>query len=201
MKKYGVKGENMKRNKGITLMTLVITVIVLLILATITISAISGNNIITSTIGAKEKADIDAEMKLVGTAVNQAKNLNKYGDLEKKAFYDAINSSIGRGKTEVQYYENQRKYSVTFKSSKRVYQIYENGYMEYIGKIDNAIFVDALPGYALSQSEKHEVDIIITGFVHENIDEISKIQYEWDNSKDKPSSYNNSASFTSDLDS
>ena len=74
MKKYGVREENMKkRNKGITLMTLVITVIVLLILATITISAISGNNIITNTINAKEKAEIEDEIKLVGIAVNQAK--------------------------------------------------------------------------------------------------------------------------------
>ena len=76
MKKYGVKEENMKRrNKGITLMALVITVIVLLILATITISALSGNSIITSTINAREKAEIDDEIKLVGIAVNQAKNV------------------------------------------------------------------------------------------------------------------------------
>ena len=84
MKKYGAEEKiNMKsRNKGITLMALVVTVIVLLILATITISTIFGNSIITRTINAKEQAEINSEIKVIGTASNQAKNMNKYGDLE-----------------------------------------------------------------------------------------------------------------------
>lgn len=52
----------MKNNKGITLISLVVTVIVLIILATVSITTISGNNgIIKSTIDVKGKAQI-AEM-------------------------------------------------------------------------------------------------------------------------------------------
>ena len=190
MKKYEARKGNMnERNKGITLMTLVITVIVLLILATITISALSGNSIITSTINAREKAEIDDEIKLVGIAVNQAKNVNKYGDLEEKALYDAINASIGRGKTEIKYYKSQRMYSITFKESNRVYQIYENGYARFIGKLDDAIMISANPDRNRSLNSRYEVNITVESFVRENIDGITEIKYKWDNSEEKPEDY------------
>ena len=69
MKKYGVEemGKMNRRNKGITLMALVITVIVLLILASITIATFTGNGIITQTKTAREGAEINSEMKIIGT--------------------------------------------------------------------------------------------------------------------------------------
>ena len=48
-----------KNNKGITLIALVITIIVLLILAGVTIAAVSGDNgILTRAVDAKEKTEI-----------------------------------------------------------------------------------------------------------------------------------------------
>lgn len=56
------------RNKGITLIALVITIIILLILAAITIATLTGENgIITKAMEAKQKteeAQIDEQLKL-----------------------------------------------------------------------------------------------------------------------------------------
>ena len=53
-----------KENEGITLIALVITIIVLLILAGITIATLTGDNgILTKTNEAKEQTEIGKEMK------------------------------------------------------------------------------------------------------------------------------------------
>ncbi len=58
----------MKKNKGITLIALVITIIILLILASITIATLTGENgIITKAQEAKiktEEAQLDEQLKL-----------------------------------------------------------------------------------------------------------------------------------------
>ena len=54
-----MKVPNFKENKGITLAALVITIIVLLIIATITVTTLSGNNgIVEQTVTAKEESEI-----------------------------------------------------------------------------------------------------------------------------------------------
>ena len=58
----------MKKNKGITLIALVITIIILLILASITVATLTGDNgIITKAIEAREKteqAGVEEQLKL-----------------------------------------------------------------------------------------------------------------------------------------
>ena len=63
--------ENIRNKKGITLITLVMTIIVLLILSGITISAITGNNIFEKTISAKEKAKISQYESEINKAKTQ----------------------------------------------------------------------------------------------------------------------------------
>ena len=73
-----MKVPNFKENKGITLAALLITIIVLLIIATITVTTLSGNNgIVEQTVTAKEESEIKSELKVVDLASNQAKNKNK----------------------------------------------------------------------------------------------------------------------------
>ena len=78
----------MKRNereKGITLLALVITVIVLLILAGITIGAITGNDgIIKNAQNAKEDTEIANEKEILEKATVQTMGNNKYGNVEKR---------------------------------------------------------------------------------------------------------------------
>ena len=58
--------KKMRNNTGITLIALVITIIVLLILAGITISSItSENGIIQNALSAKERTEIDNEREIV----------------------------------------------------------------------------------------------------------------------------------------
>ena len=47
--------KNIKREKGITLVALIITIVVLLILATVTIRSVTGNGIISNAKNASEK--------------------------------------------------------------------------------------------------------------------------------------------------
>ena len=58
----------MKKNKGITLIALVITIIILLILASVTVATLTGENgIITKAIEAREKteqAGVEEQLKL-----------------------------------------------------------------------------------------------------------------------------------------
>ena len=65
--------ESKIRNKGITLIALVITIIVLLILAGVTIAALSGDNgILTRTKEAKEKTEKENIIEQVNLAIMTA---------------------------------------------------------------------------------------------------------------------------------
>jgi len=90
------------KNKGITLIALVITVIVLLILAGISISMLSGNNSILSRAGqAKDESVVgqekeQVELAYVSVAVNKLGNDVTDGELQTE-----LNKSVGDGKTDV----------------------------------------------------------------------------------------------------
>ena len=63
-----------KLNKGITLISLVVTIVVLLILAAISINVVLGKNgIISRTKDARERAEIAEEKEIVQFAVAEAK--------------------------------------------------------------------------------------------------------------------------------
>ena len=70
----------MKRNEGITMIALIVTIVVLLILAGITIGAITGNNgLIGQTQEAKEQTEIGEEKELRRlTALEAATNLEEH---------------------------------------------------------------------------------------------------------------------------
>ena len=91
----------MKQEKGITLMVLVITIIVLLILAGITISAITGDNGIIRNAGqAKEETEIVNEKEIVEKATVQAMGNNKYGNVEEDELQKQLDKEAGEEKTE-----------------------------------------------------------------------------------------------------
>ena len=75
----------LQTQKGITLLVLVITIIVLLILAGITIGALTGENgIINNTKNAKEETEIANEKEIVEKATVEAMGKNKYGNMFQK---------------------------------------------------------------------------------------------------------------------
>ena len=79
----------LKSKNGITLIALVVTIVVLLILAAVSISMLQGENgIINNAQEAKESSVKGRESEIVNLAVNAAKT-NKLGEsIEKKEYKD-----------------------------------------------------------------------------------------------------------------
>ena len=95
---------NVKKNKGITLIALVITIIVLLILAGVTIISLSGDNgILTRATQAKERTDIgklDEQIKLTKNEFEADKTLGENTkEDDRLAFAEKIAKNI-EGKQE-----------------------------------------------------------------------------------------------------
>ena len=77
---YKMKQKEIKKlnNKGITLIALVITIIVLLILAAVSIAMLTGENgILTQAQRAKEQTSVAEEKELIALAYNAAVTKNK----------------------------------------------------------------------------------------------------------------------------
>lgn len=80
--------------KGITLLALVVTIVLLLILSGITISSLAGDNgLINSAIRAKENSEIDGEKEIIETSVVQAMGKDKYGNLGYNGFKKQLDAN------------------------------------------------------------------------------------------------------------
>ena len=92
-KRLNRNGKVIKNNNyGITLMALVITIIVLLILAGISIGMLSGDNSIIKQAGnAKTQTDIAEEKEILQKSAVSAMGKSKYGDLTKDKLDDELN--------------------------------------------------------------------------------------------------------------
>ena len=118
----GEKGKNM-RNKGITLIALVITIIVLLILAAVSIATLTGENgILTRAQDAKTNTEIAEEKEAIGLAYNGVMAENK-------------GNGVSSGELEIELHNNGRTdahatgenpITVTFDSG-RSYTVDSNG--------------------------------------------------------------------------
>ena len=118
-----MKKEN---ETGITLLALVITIIVLLILAGITISAITGDNGIIGNAGrAKEETEIANEKEIVEKATVQAMGNNKYGNIEEQELQEQLDKETGEGKTEATDIGDE--FEVVFNESNRYYMVDKDG--------------------------------------------------------------------------
>lgn len=127
--------KDLKYNRtGITIISLVITIIVSLILAGITICSITGDNRIINNAGnAKEEAEIANEKEIVNTATVQAMGQNKFGNITQNELQEQLDKLTDTGKTNVQII--RRKLIVEFTDSHRMYHVDNIGNVyEYIYK-------------------------------------------------------------------
>ena len=93
--------ETLKRNKGITLIALVVTIIVLLILAGISITMLTGQNgILNRAAEAKEKTGATQTEETVKLSVTDALTQG-LGSLTDANLKTALNNNIGAGKYEI----------------------------------------------------------------------------------------------------
>ena len=115
------KGK-MREKSGITLITLVVTIIILLILAGITIATItSDNGIIKNANKAKEQTEITEEKEIIEKATVQAMGNNKYGNIEEDELQSELDKETGEGKTETS--EIGEEIEVVFIESDRYYTV------------------------------------------------------------------------------
>ena len=151
-----------KQEKGITLLVLVITIIILLILAGITIGAITGDNGIIKNAGqAKEETEIANEKEIVEKATVQAMGNNKYGNIEESELQSELDKETGEGKTEATDIGGELE--VVFIDSNRYYTVDKDG---NVGEAQD-IIKDKNPGditvgkdgETLDGSEEHPYEI------------------------------------------
>ena len=118
--------------KGITLIALAITIIVLLILAGVTIATLTGENeLLTQAVNAKEETEITSEKEMISLAVIAAKEKDQYVEFDKEDLQKELDNLAGKEKTMV-YNNYLEKYQVYFKQSKRYYEVDKDGNVNYI---------------------------------------------------------------------
>lgn len=116
----------MKNNKGITLVALVVTIIVLLILAAVSISAVMGENgIVTKASKSKEQTEIGKEEEQVKSAkmeimVDKA-DANDFSDITASELQAKLDSDLGTGVVEVTEVNNMLL--VTYLDTDRDYEV------------------------------------------------------------------------------
>ena len=125
--------------KGITLTTLIITVIILLILATVGISTLGPNGFVAKAEEAKKQAQIDEEKEIVGASAVQSAGANRYGNIEKEELEIYLDKNAGEGKTVV--LTDGDDLVVKFIESERYYKVDTEGDIE-----QTEVIIDENPG-------------------------------------------------------
>ena len=127
--------KHKKNNElGITLIALVVTIIVLLILAGISIMMLTGSNGILTRAGeAKEEVIVGQEKESVELAYVSAAVKKLGDDVTDEELQHELDLSVGAGKTEV---EGQTILDVLFKDTNHSYTV-ENGKVEKNGPVVN----------------------------------------------------------------
>ena len=153
-------------SQGITLIALIITIIILLILAGVTIGTLTGDNSLINQAGeAKEEAEVASEKEAIDNATIEAMGKNKYGNLEEGEFQNALDSQTG-GKAEVTDIGNS--FEVYFTDSRRYYEVDSDG---NIGDSSMAV-TDPYPG-DITKDENGET---LTGDSEESAYQINCIE-------------------------
>lgn len=120
------KTKNEKNKKGITLIALAITIVVLLILATVSIQILGGENgIINQANKGKEETEIAEEKEILTNSSVQVAGEDAYGNITKENLQNVLNKEVGIDKTEVS--DSGEELEVLFKNSNRYYTIEKDG--------------------------------------------------------------------------
>lgn len=147
----------MRKNKGITLIALVVTILILLILAGVSISMLTGENgIIEQAKNSKEKTEIGEEKEYIALAVNNSRmkshEINKNGVITRELLQSSLDELTGEGKTEV---TGSILFSILFVESDRTYYITETGEITAEIEDDETIFKYTESGYITGVQDKY----------------------------------------------
>ena len=180
------KKEVGNKETGITLIALIVTIIVLLILAGITVATLSGDNgFIKSTINAKEQTEIGDEKEILNIATVTAMGKNKYGELTQKNLQNALDNYIGNGVAKVTDLGDET-FLVIFPSG-RAYEVDHDGNGTYLGREDELSTKVVISANKESNSTPvlvQEVEVSVKTYMPVEDENITLI-YAWSKSKDE----------------
>ena len=156
--------ERMKDKKGITLIALVITIVVLLILAGVTIATLTGENgILTKATEAKTNTEIASEKEAIGLAYNASKTNNKGGDVTDQN----LNDEFDINGTNAKAIDNgDGTITVIFNDSLREYTIASDGNITgpTVGESEEDIWNYFIEGMKMALGEEVFNSIDTTNF-------------------------------------
>ncbi len=134
--------EKQKKNKGITLIALVITIIVLLILAGVTIVTLTGDNGLLQKAGeaknASEQASLEEEVQLAFIESKTDRYFNSNSEIQDK-LKSIFEKSYGQGKIDV--VKSGKNYKVIVKDTNTRYRVRYNGKVEKYEELDKVTSV------------------------------------------------------------
>ena len=172
--------EKIKGRKAITLIALVVTIVVILILAGITVGMVtSDNGILKETKNAKQQAEIDNEKSIVERAKMLAMMRSKNGAITYEIFEPALKDESGKISTDVS--DAGDIIEVLFTDSNRYYEIDQDGNVsepqevvkdEYAGDITKGGRCDG------SEEKPYEINCIEDLVVLSNIVNGNGIKFE-----------------------
>ena len=141
------------KERGITLIALIVTIIVLIILAGITIATLTGEDgIINNANNAKEETEIANEKEVVDRATINAMGNNKRGNIVKDELQDELDRITKVGDTEVE--ENGNEFNVLFINTNRYYTVNKDGNIIEEGKL----VVDKSPGDITKDENGNDIE-------------------------------------------
>ena len=120
---------NLRKKQGITLIALVVTIVVLLILAAISISILTGDNgLLNQAKKSKEDTEIAEEKETVELSAVQAAGEDTYGSIVEENLREQLDNNIGEGKYNLEVGKN--KFKITYIDSNRSYYVDKDGNVE-----------------------------------------------------------------------
>ena len=113
-----------KMQRGITLIALIITIVVIVILAAVTISVLSDSGIISRAKNAQTEYEIGEEKEKVTLAANEA-FLSGLGTITEEDLADALDSNFGPGEYSIDS-SNSEYFTVIITKSGKEYKVYKS---------------------------------------------------------------------------
>ncbi len=142
------------KNKGITLIALVITIIVLLILSAVTIAMLTGDEgILTKTIDARDAQNNGTEKDQIGLAYNASK-LDSKG---KEITIDKLQGELQKYDKDIKVRKNTEGYRVTYPNGNK-YTINKEGKIEGPNKIEPVKKEIELGDYVIYEPTKEDLE-------------------------------------------
>ena len=166
------------RNQGITLIALIVTIIILLILAGITIWTLTGDNgVLNKANSASEetkKKNYEEILKIIGNGLRPDKVINNWSN---KTFLDEFEKEISKDEefSEAKINRKNDETIIVITKEGYVYQITEDE-VKYIGKQGENVPPDLIVPVSPEDLEKGNVKFILTPSGWTNTDVLVEIQ-------------------------